>query len=109
MKTNWANIVLNLQVLPYFRKFEELKGVDIDNGGFIEYPKCYQTVDLDQNECTLLEDLKSRGFSLTNIPMTWVLIMFSYFWALKYHAISFAINVQQPEEFKRLTANLTDI
>lgn len=89
-----------------------MKGVNIDDGGFIEYPKCYRTMDLDQNECSLLEDLNSRGFTKLEqfskeITVEHVRLFLNAL--AKFHAHSFAINDQDPEKFKQLTSNLTDI
>lgn len=98
--------------MPYFRKFEQLKGVNVEEDGFIAYPKCYRTVDVDQNECILLEDLNDRGFTMLDhhskeFTVYHVRLFLSAL--AKFHSISFAINDQQPEQFKQLTSSLTDI
>lgn len=77
----------------------------------MEYPECYRTVDQDQNECVLLEDMKSRGFTKPkhSVEMT-VDHVWLYLSALaKFHAISFAIKDQEPDKFKQLTSNLGDV
>lgn len=105
-------IFMHDEVLPYFREFEQTKGVNGDNGGFIEYPKCYQTMDLDQNECVLLEDLKGRGFTKSDqhsTEMTVEHVRLYLSTLAKFHAISFVLKEQEPEKFKQLTSNLTDI
>lgn len=106
------DIDLKLQILPYFRKFEQSKGVSDDEDGFNAYPECYRTVDADQNECILLEDLNSSGFTTLDhhSEETTVDHVRLFLNALaKFHAISFAINDQQPEKFKQLTSSLSDI
>lgn len=99
------------QVLPYFRKFEESKGVLLEENGFIEYPKCYRTVDKDLEECILLEDLSVRGFSIVdrftaNITADHVYLIMKTLG--KFHAISFALKDQQPEKFNEFASNLSE-
>lgn len=106
-----TNVVLKSKVLPYFRHFEQMKGVNSDENGFIEYPKCYRTVDLDQNECVLLEDMGSRGFKKPNQPSIEMTVEHCrlYLSALaKCHAIALTMKDQEPDKFKQLTSNLTD-
>lgn len=101
-----------MQVLPYLRLFEQLKSVNVDADGFFAYPKCYRTLDADENECILLEDLENRGFTMLDNSTKEMTVehVRLYLRALaKFHAISFAINDQQPEKFKQLTSNSTDI
>lgn len=100
-----------MQILPYFRVFEQSKGINIDEDGFTSYPKFYRSLDVDQNECIFFENLNNRGFTMLDkhreITLNHIRL---YVNALaKFHAISFAINDQQPEKFKQLTSNLTDI
>ncbi|XP_055298661.1 uncharacterized protein LOC129566598 [Sitodiplosis mosellana] len=99
------------EVLPFFRQFEESRGVILDDNGFIEYPKCYRTVDKELDECILLEDLSVRGFSIVDrftedITADHVRLVMK---ALgKLHALSFALKDQQPAKFKELTSNLSE-
>ncbi|XP_037036188.1 uncharacterized protein LOC119074271 [Bradysia coprophila] len=100
--------LFRVQVLPYFRYFEESKGIIGGDDAFTEYPKCFRTVDIELNECVLLEDLKIRGFipidRHTEEPSYDHIRLFLLALA-KYHAISLAIKDQQPEKFQSLTAN----
>lgn len=99
-------------MLPFFRNFEQSKGVIIEENGFIEYPKCYGNVDAELNECIFLEDLSVRGFSIIDrytqeISADHVrLIMQSLG---KFHAISFALKDQQPDKFNELASSLDEI
>lgn len=97
--------------MPYFRKFEESKGVTLEENGFIEYPKCYRTVDKELEECILLEDLSVRGFSIVDrftedITADHVYLIMKTLG--KFHAISFALKDQQPDKFNELASSLTE-
>lgn len=97
--------------MPCFRQFEQSKGVTLENGGFIEYPKCYRTVDVAPEELVFLEDLCLREFRLIDKATEQLTIdhIRLCMQALgKYHAISFALKDQHPEKFKELTANLDE-
>ncbi|XP_031627329.1 uncharacterized protein LOC116343426 [Contarinia nasturtii] len=105
-------IYLYNEVLPYFREFEESKGVIVDENGFTEYPKCFRTVDIELDECVLLEDLSVSGFKMIDryteeVKADHVYLMMKLL--AKYHAISFALKDQQPEKFKELSSNLDEI
>lgn len=99
-------------VLPYFREFEQSKGVLIDENGFNEYPKCYRTITDEPHECVLLEDLSIRSFTMIDRRTQEVtvdhlrLVMQSLG---KLHAISFALKDQQPEKFKELAVDLSEV
>lgn len=96
--------------MPYFRQFEQSKGV-IENG-FIEYPKCYNTIDVEPYESLMLEDLSVRGFQIVDryseeISADHVSLIMRTLGKL--HAISFALRDQQPEKFNHLTSELNEI
>lgn len=98
--------------MPYFRKFEQSKGIISEENGFSKYPECYQTLDADLSECIFLEDLNQRSFRIIDKSTEALtaehvnLVMHSL---AKFHAISFALNDQQPEKFKELASNLTEV
>lgn len=82
------------------------------HANFIEYPKCYRTIDVENDECLVLEDLCSHGFTTINgrkneITANHVNLVMEVL--SKFHAISFALNDQEPETFNKLTANLSEV
>lgn len=96
--------------MPYFRQFEQSKGVAMD--GFIEYPMCYRTIDDDFNECVILEDLNVGGFKMIDrftedVTADHVRLVMQMLG--KFHAISFALKDQQPKKFDELTLNLSEL
>lgn len=98
--------------MPYLRQFEQSKGVIPEEGGFIEYPTCYGSVDVDINESILLEDLSVREFSMIeksteDVTADHVRLMMKTLG--KFHGISFAFKEQQPEKFKEFTSNLSEL
>lgn len=101
-----------IQVLPFFRHFEQSKGVNIGKDAFFEYPKCYQTFDEEFNECLLLEDLCVRGFNdidrcTEEVTADHVRLIMKTLG--KFHAISLALKDQQPQKFNELTSNINDV
>lgn len=96
------------QLLPTFRAFELSKGLK-EEDCFIEYAKCYGTIDVEFDECLILEDLSIRKFSsiekhtedLTGDHVRLYLKALA-----KYHAISMAFKDQQPDKFRKLTSDL---
>lgn len=98
--------------MPTFHEFERSKGVEIKKNGFWEHANCYRTIDIDVNECLLLEDLRIREFSTIdrhNGVMTADHVRLVMQGFAKFHAISFALKDQHPEEFNELTSNLTEV
>lgn len=96
--------------MPYFCAFEQSKGV-IANG-FTEYPKCYRTIDVEPDECLMLEDLRRRGFQTIDRHTEEMTVdhVRLYLKALaKYHAVSLAIKDQRPEKFQKFASNLNEI
>lgn len=95
--------------MPEFRKFELAKCGALN---FVEYPKCYRTIDTEYDECLLLEDLCNDGFATINVQNMDVtvdhvrLVMKGL---AKYHAISIAMKDQQPDTFNKLTERLHEV
>lgn len=88
------------------------KGLMKRENSFMEYPKCYQTLDVEPEECLILEDLKVRGFKSIDRHTEELTVdhVRLYLRAIaKYHAISFALRDQQPVKFHELTSNLGDV
>ncbi|KAG4080121.1 hypothetical protein HA402_008192 [Bradysia odoriphaga] len=99
-------------VLPQLHQFEISKDVNMERNYFTEYPKFYRSVDDCFSECILLEDLSARGFQMIDrytedLTAEHVHLVMEYLG--KFHAISFAMNDQQPETFKELTTDLTEL
>lgn len=101
-----------MQVLPALRHFEQSRVQDADQIGFTEYPKSYRTVDVDVNEGLIFEDLCDQGFKTIDRRTEDVavehlrLVMQSL---AKLHAISFALNDQQPKLFNELASKLSEV
>lgn len=80
--------------------------------GFHEYARCYHSIDTEMSECLLLEDLRVKKMEMINFrttPLTYdhaALVMRAIG---KFHAISFALKDQQPQKFKQLTKELTEL
>lgn len=105
-------LILFSKILPAFREFEQSKGVNIEENGFTEYPKCYRTVDFDVNECLLLEDLAIRNFSTIDRQtgvMTADHVNLVMQGLAKFHAVSFALKDQHPKQFDELTSKLNEV
>lgn len=99
-----------LQIFPLYRDFQLSKLAD--NDGFNEYPNFFHIIDVEPNECLLLEDLCARGFSTINrrteeITADHVRLVMQGL--AKFHAISFALKDQQPAKFDELTRNLDEV
>lgn len=74
--------------------FEESKGIMNETDGFVEYPKCYRTIDEEPIETLFLEDMSVRGFSIINRYTQEVTADHAYLVMkalAKLHAISFAL------------------
>lgn len=101
-----------VQVLPCLRQFEQSKGVVVEESGFVEYPKCYRTIDVEPSECLFLEDLSVRDFSIIDRYTEDVTADHAHLVMKtlgKLHAISFALKDQQPEKFIELVSNLKEV
>ncbi|XP_055296576.1 uncharacterized protein LOC129565584 [Sitodiplosis mosellana] len=100
------------KILPFLKEFEQSKGVVIEEDGFVEYPKCYRTIDEAPSESLFLEDLSVRDFAIIDRYTQEVTADHVYLFmkALgKLHAISFALKDQQPEKFKELASSLKEM
>jgi Ecdysteroid kinase-like family len=86
-------------VYPMYKKFQEEKGIVVEDDGFYEVPKCYTSLTEDLHEGLFLEDLKVSGFEMfdrfskvTKEHVTLVMEALG-----KFHAICFAFKDQRPE------------
>lgn len=102
-----AEFIFNcLQVLNYFREFQLIKGINLSENGFSDYPQCYFTINEEFSECLILEDLGRRKFEMANhrtesITFEHVSLLMKSLG--RFHAISFALKDQQPKKFNELT------
>lgn len=91
------------EVLPMFRRFQESNGIIPEENGFYEFPNCYKTIDADENETLILQDLKADHFEMFDrlqvITFDHVKLIMK---ALgKYHALSFALRVRSAADFQQ--------
>lgn len=80
---------------PMIKKFQEQKGINVEQEGFHEVPKCFKTVTVERSEAIFMEDLKGRGFEMFDrfkeVRIDHVSMVMKVLG--KFHAISFAIKV----------------
>lgn len=92
------------QVLPTFAAFQQEKGLSLEDG-FCEYPKCYGTLDDKENDrfVIVLEDLKAKNYQLFDklLPADFNHVKLFAESLGKFHAVSFALKDQRPEEFAK--------
>lgn len=89
--------------MPFFRQFEQLKGVNIGNDAFIEYPKCYQAFDED----LFVRDFRDIDRCTEEMTANHVYLIMKTLG--KFHAISLALKDQQPQKFNELASNIKDV
>lgn len=97
--------------MPYFRRFEQSKGISNKENTFFEYPKCYRSVHDELQESLVLEDLSLREFKMIDKKEETtadhvILVMRAL---AKYHAISFAVQDQQPDKFKVFASKVSEV
>lgn len=88
------------------------KGINIEEDGFIEHARCYHSIDTNMSECLLLEDLRRKQMEMINFrttPLTYDHVALVMKALGKFHAISFALKDQQPQKFKQITKELTEL
>lgn len=93
------------KILPQFKAFQAEKGLS-DNDGFNSYPKCYAAiVDEEKDQfIVIMEDIRPKGFAMWPKRKT-VLSEHSYAVVeqlAKFHAISFALKDQRPDDYAEL-------
>lgn len=106
LKIKIAVFSYSLQILPYFRLFQESRHVPRVNG-FYEYPRCYKAIQAEQMECLFFQDLAERRFTMidkNDLTVEHILLVMKSIG--KFHAISFALKDQQPEKFEEIASEL---
>jgi thiamine kinase-like enzyme len=95
-------------VLPVFTQFQRKHGIE---NPFDSVPKYYGRFTDENTEVLVFENLKSAGYSLWNKknPLTRKHINMVVEEYGKFHAISFAMQDQQPEKFQELHSDLQDV
>ncbi|KAJ3666352.1 hypothetical protein Zmor_001798 [Zophobas morio] len=96
------------KVLPAFTQFQTAKNI---RNPFNSVPKCYGTLVTDNMEIIVFENLKSKGYTLWDKkkPLTRNHIEMVIEEYAKFHAVSIAMNDQQPEKFGQLIDGFVDI
>lgn len=90
------------EIAPLFLKFQRDRGLS-DEETFHVYPKCYRAIHGEEFSVVVLEDLRSKGFTMwpkrkaNNIHNVRKVIGE----LAKFHAISFAMKDQSPETLKK--------
>lgn len=98
-------------VAPAFDRFQQEKGLS-DDDKFKAYPKCYEAIHDPENEifAVIMEDLRPEGFAMwpkhKPTPKSYSQLFVREL--AKFHAISFAMKDQKPEQFKKFE-NLNDV
>jgi thiamine kinase-like enzyme len=95
-------------VLPVFTQFQRKHGIE---NPFDSVPKYYGKFTDENTEVLVFENLKIVGYSLWNKknPLTRKHINMVVEEYGKFHAISFAMQEQQPEKFQELSSELQDV
>lgn len=94
------------------RQFEQSKGIIAEENGFIEYPKCYRSIDVELSESLFLEDMSVRDLSIIDrhtqeVTVDHVRLVMKCLG--KFHALSFALKDQQPDKFNEFVAKIPEI
>ncbi|XP_030765175.1 uncharacterized protein LOC115889337 [Sitophilus oryzae] len=95
-------------IMPAFTKFQEENEVEhiFDN-----FPRCYGVYNKDRKEAIILQNMKSLKYDIhdrkTPQNLHHVAIVFKNY--ARFHALSIAMKRQQPEIFKNLTKDMTDL
>lgn len=90
-------------VAPAFTRFQQENGLP-DEDQFKAFPKCYEAIHDPENEiyAIIMQDLRPEGFAMwpkkEPTPTSYSRLFVREL--AKFHAISFAMKDQQPEQFK---------
>lgn len=87
------------------------KGVNVNESGFIEFPRCYGTINEESTQALFPEDLRLRQFEVIDLRQEELtfehmsLVMKSLG---KLHALSFALRDQQPNRFNDISCQFLE-
>lgn len=95
-------------IFPQFQKFQAEKSV---TNPFKSVAKCYTTSLKDEAEALVFNNLRSEGYDTCNrqIPMNEDHLVMGLKEYGKFHALSFALRDQEPENFEKLTSCIDDV
>lgn len=102
--------IFDLQVLPYFRHFQESRNILVDEEGFCEYPKCYKSITIEP-ECLFLEDMEGEGFRMVQFgkgEVTFEHARLVMQVIARFHATSFALKHSYRGKFEEFASKLDD-
>ena len=87
------------ELYPMYKKFQEDKGIVVNNEGFYEVAECYKSLTEDQNEALFMEDVKVTNFFMFDRfqDVTFAHVSTVMKALGKFHAISLAMKDQNPE------------
>ncbi|XP_055307283.1 uncharacterized protein LOC129571502 isoform X2 [Sitodiplosis mosellana] len=97
------------KILPYFREFQEDRDILVNEDGFHEYCLCYKSIDAEPIECLFLQDLSKLSFSMVDkreVTVEHILLVMNLLG--KFHAVSYAIKDQQPDQFSEIVNKLQE-
>lgn len=88
-------IKMYTELFPMFYAFQESCGVNPEQNGFFEYPKCYKFNNAEDNKFLILLDLRENGFEMFNRldELTFDHVNLVMDTLGKFHGISFALRV----------------
>lgn len=91
-------------ILPVFKKFQEEKGISIEELGFFQIPKCYAAISVpERNEfLVVMENLRVAGYQMwpKEKPLLIEHLRLAMVAMGRLHGLSFAIRDQLPSLFK---------
>lgn len=105
-----CNILVQFQVLPGFREFQASRNVTFSKDGFHEFPCYYRSVDTESIECLFFQDVSEKSFTMIDkneVTPEHVLLVIKVL--AKFHAVSFAMRDQEPENFSKFVKELPEM
>lgn len=105
----YFKINFSIQILPYFRQFQQERNIIVNRDGFHEHSLCYKSIEAEPMECLILQDLSKWSFSMVDKQEVTVEHILLVMQALgKFHAVSYAIKDQEPDKFSEMANELQE-
>ncbi|KAJ3666353.1 hypothetical protein Zmor_001799 [Zophobas morio] len=103
-----TEIYMYQEIFPTFTQFQLQHGIPHP---FKCVPKCYGSLAVDNREVIVLENLKTKGYTLWDKRKPFTrkhieLVLEEY---AKFNSVSIAMKDQQPEKFQKITDNLINV